>query len=176
MAQHIAGALPTLSPSHRQVARFVLDYPLRAATLPVNELADHVGVSVATANRFARAVGFSGYAQFRAALVLGFETALAPVEKLRGDRDGPANAAGILDASLGEIVRNIEATRRGLDPETCERAVEAIRMARRIFVVGLGSTSWAAGLLMRDLDYHREDVHLLATLEGPGFAAVACAV
>ena len=171
VAQHIAGALPTLSPSHRQVARFVLDHPLRAATLPVNDLAEHVGVSVATANRFARAVGFSGYAQFRAALVLGFEAALAPVEKLREGRDNPAGAVGIFDASLGQIVRNIEATRRGLDPDTCERAVEVIRTARRIFIVGLGSSSWAAGLLMRDLDFHREDVHLLATLEGPGFAA-----
>lgn len=171
VAQRIAGAFPALSPSHRQVARFVLDHPLRAATLPVNELADHVGVSVATANRFARAVGFEGYAQFRAALVLGFEAALAPVEKLRSGREGPASPSGILDAALAEIVRNIEATRRGLDPDSCTEAVEAIRRARRVYVIGLGSSSWVAGLLARDLDFHREDVHLLATLEGPGFAA-----
>ncbi|MBW4971827.1 MurR/RpiR family transcriptional regulator, partial [Croceibacter atlanticus] len=83
-------AYPSLSAAHRQVARFVLDHPLRAATLPVNELADLVGVSVATANRFARAVGYAGYAKFRAALVLGYEKALAPVEKLRGGREEPA--------------------------------------------------------------------------------------
>ena len=81
MAQRIARRLPTLSPSHRQVADWVLAHPLQAATMPIDELAASVGVSVATANRFARALDFEGYAQFRAALVLGFETTLAPVEK-----------------------------------------------------------------------------------------------
>lgn len=171
VAQRIAHAFPALSSAHREVARFVLDHPLRAATLPVNELADLVGVSVATANRFARAVGYEGYAKFRAALVLGYEKALAPVEKLRGSRDQPATASGILDGALADIIRNIEATRRGLDGQTCAQAVEAMRRARRVYVVGLGSSSWPAGILARNLDVNREDVHLLATLEGPGFAA-----
>lgn len=170
VAQCIALAYPGLSASHRQVARFVLDHPLRAATLPVNELADHVGVSVATTNRFARAVGFEGYAKFRAALVLGYAKALAPVERLRGGREQPVTLPGIFDEALAGIVRNIEATRRGLDAETCARAVEAIRVARRVYVVGFGSSAWPAGLLARDLDVNREDVHNLATLEGPGYA------
>ena len=171
VGQRIARAFPVLSAAHRQVARFVLDHPLKAATLPVNELADLVGVSVATANRFARAVGYEGYAKFRAALVLGYERALAPVEKLRVGRDQPETVPGIVDEALADIIRNIEATRRTLDGATCTRAVQAIRQARKVYVVGLGSSSWPAGILARNLDVNREDVHLLATLEGPGFAA-----
>jgi DNA-binding MurR/RpiR family transcriptional regulator len=171
VGQRIARAFPALSAAHRQVARFVLDHPLKAATLPVNELADLVGVSVATANRFARAVGYEGYAKFRAALVLGYERALAPVEKLRVGRDQPETVPGIVDEALADIIRNIEATRRTLDGATCTRAVQAIRQARKVYVVGLGSSSWPAGILARNLDVNREDVHLLATLEGPGFAA-----
>ena len=54
MAQRIARVLPTLSRSHRRIADWVLAHPLQAAALPIDELAAAVGVSVATANRFAR--------------------------------------------------------------------------------------------------------------------------
>ncbi|WP_371919166.1 MurR/RpiR family transcriptional regulator, partial [Pseudomonas sp. GW460-R15] len=73
VAQRIAQALPRLTRSHRQVADFVLGHPLQVATLPIDELAAAAGVSVATANRFARALDFDGYAAFRAELVRGFE-------------------------------------------------------------------------------------------------------
>lgn len=171
VAQRIAHSFPNLSQSHREVARYVLDHPLKAATLPVAELADLVGVSVATANRFARALGFDGYAQFRAALVLGFEGALAPVEKLRGNLEQPADPASVIDATFAAIARNLEATRAGLDAGACEQAVAAIQAARRVYIVGFGSSSWPAGLLARNLDLTRQDVSLLATIEGPAFAA-----
>ncbi len=171
VAQRIARSFPSLSQSHREVARYVLDHPLKAATLPVAELADLVGVSVATANRFARALDYEGYAQFRAALVLGFEGALAPVEKLRGDLEQPADPASVFEATFAAIGRNLEATRAGLDTGACERAVAAIRGARRVYVLGFGSSAWPAGLLARNLDLTRQDVHLLATVEGPAFAA-----
>ncbi|MCF4127252.1 MurR/RpiR family transcriptional regulator [Methylobacterium sp. SyP6R] len=173
VAQRIARSFPALSQSHREVARYVLDHPLKAATLPVAELAELVGVSVATANRFARALGYEGYAQFRAALVLGFEGALAPVEKLRGDLEQPADPASVFDATFAAIGRNLEATRSSLDAGACARAVAAIQAARRVYIVGFGSSSWPAGLLARNLDLTRQDVHLLATVEGPAFAARA---
>ena len=84
VAQRIAQALPRLTRSHRQVADYVLEHPLQVATLPIDELATAAGVSVATANRFARALDFDGYATFRAELVRGFESLVAPVERLRG--------------------------------------------------------------------------------------------
>ncbi len=171
VAQRIARGFPGLSQSHREVARYVLDHPLKAATLPVADLAELVGVSVATANRFARALGYDGYAQFRAALVLGFEGALAPVEKLRGDLEQPADPGTVFDETFAAIARNLEATRAGLDAGACARAVAAIQAARRVYIVGFGSSSWPAGLLARNLDLTRQDVHLLATVEGPAFAA-----
>ena len=70
--------------------------------MPIDELAATVGVSVATANRFARALEFEGYPQFRAALVLGFETTLAPVEKLRTKLEGRLPAADVFAAALAK--------------------------------------------------------------------------
>ncbi|PIK72969.1 hypothetical protein CS379_11010 [Methylobacterium frigidaeris] len=85
----------------------------------------------------------------------------------------PADPASVFDATFAAIARNLEATRGSLDAGACERAVAAIRAARRVYVLGFGSSSWPAGLLARNLDLARQDVHLLATVEGPAFAARA---
>jgi DNA-binding MurR/RpiR family transcriptional regulator len=171
MAQRIARRLPTLSRSHRQIADWVLAHPLQAAAMPIDELAATVGVSVATANRFARALEFDGYPQFRSALVLGFETTLAPVEKLRSKLERSAGVADVFANTLADIERNLARTRQSLDAKTCERAVDAVLKAERIHIVGFGSSSWLGGLLQRSLDPYRDDVHLLATREGASFAA-----
>lgn len=171
MAQRIARMLPTLSRSHRQVADYVLAHPLQAATLPIDELAATVGVSVATANRFARALEFDGYPQFRAALVLGFETTLAPVEKLRSTLAHPATVADIFAASLEESQRNIDLTRRSIEPQSCTAAVIAILGARRICIVGFGTSAWLSGLLQRCLDPYCSQVQLLASMEGSSYGA-----
>lgn len=166
MTQRIARALPTLTRSHQQVAKYVLAHPLQVATMPIDELAATVGVSLATANRFARALEFDGYPQFRAALVLGFEATLAPVEKLRSKLEHPATVNDVFDSALSEIARNLEATRQSLDAQSCEQAVDAILKARRIFIIGYGSSSWLGGLLQRQLDLYCDNVQLLASIEG----------
>lgn len=149
MAQRIARVLPGLTRAHRQMAEYVLAHPLQAATMPIDELAATVGVSVATANRFARALEFDGYPQFRAALVLGFEATLAPVERLRTKLEQRASAAGVMAAALDEAAGNIELTRHSLDARSCEQAVNAIASAQRVYIVGFGSSAWLGGLLQR---------------------------
>ena len=171
MALRIARVLPALTRSHRQLADYVLAHPLQAATMPIDELAETVGVSVATANRFARALEFEGYAQFRAALVLGFETTLAPVEKLRSKLERSASVADVFASALADIQRNLEMTRQSLDAHSCERSVDAILKAQRIYIVGFGSSSWLGGLLQRSLDPYCDNVQLLASIESSSFGA-----
>ncbi|HEX2011831.1 MAG TPA: MurR/RpiR family transcriptional regulator [Roseateles sp.] len=171
MAQRIARAMPSLTQSHRQVADYVLAHPLKVATMPIDELATTVGVSVATANRFARALAFEGYPQFRAALVLGFETTLAPVEKLRSKLERSAPVADVFAAVLTDTARNLEATRQSLDGRACVQAVDAILKAQRIYILGYGASSWLGGLLMRSLDRYCENVQLLSSIESSSYGA-----
>jgi len=171
MAQRIGRLLPTLTRSHRQMADYVLAHPLQAATMPIDELAATLGVSVATANRFARALEFEGYPQFRAALVLGFEATLAPVEKLRNKLEHSATVADVFASALAQSQRNIELTRQALDAQSCEQAVAAILKARRIYIAGFGSSSWLGGLLQRSLDPYCDNVQLLASVESSSYGA-----
>lgn len=171
MAQRIAHAMPRLTAAHRQVADYVLAHPLQTATMPIDELAAAAGVSIATANRFARALDFEGYAQFRAALVLGFETTLAPVERLRSKVERRSTVADVFAHALDDITANIDTLRASIDARSCEQAVAAILKARRIYVLGLGSSSWLAGLLQRNLDVYCDSVQLLSSIESASFAA-----
>lgn len=171
VAQRIAQALPRLSRSHRQVADYVLEHPLQVATLPIDELATAAGVSVATANRFARALDFDGYPAFRAELVRGFEPLVAPVERLRGNLERPTTVSEVFAAALEESRRNIDATRQSLDYAACEAAVERIGKARSIYIGGFGASAWLAGLLQHGLDSSCSDVRLLSGVSGVTHAA-----
>lgn len=169
IAQRIARA--DLSSSHRRVADVVLDQPLRVATMRMEELAEIAGVSVATTNRFARALGYDGYAQFRADLVLGFEAAMAPVIKASATAAAHDSAATVLANALIQTAANVALTCQTLDAAQCERAVAAILGARRIVIAGFGSSAWLAGLLHRKLDLYCDHVRLLASVEGATFGA-----
>ncbi|WP_183155748.1 MurR/RpiR family transcriptional regulator [Burkholderia pseudomallei] len=143
IAARIAAALPSLTPIHRRMGEYVLANPFRAATMRIDELANAVDASIATANRFARALGFDGYPALRAALVRGFEATLAPVERLRCAQEREAGARG----------------------------GDSLLAARRIFIVGMGASAFLAGLMEHGLSVYRDNVQSLALLGGPTDAA-----
>ena len=165
IAIRISRVRPNLTRSHQQMADYVLAHPLQAATMPIDELAAAVGVSVATANRFARALDLPGYPQFRAELARGFEAALEPVEKLRTELAHSASAVQIFAATLEEDIRNAQRNLQSLDSAACDQAVEAILAAERVFIIGFGASGFLAGLLQRGLCMH---LHSVESLAGPG--------
>ncbi|MFL9935903.1 MurR/RpiR family transcriptional regulator [Paraburkholderia sp. RL18-103-BIB-C] len=171
IAARIAAAMPTLTPIHRRMGDYVLANLFRAATMRIDELASVVGASVATANRFARALGFDGYPQFREALVRGFEATLAPVERLRSAQESLAAGDDLVDASLEQAANNLHATRTAIDRAAADAAVEAIIAARRVFVLGYGASAFLAGLMEHGLMPYHDNVQSLALIGGPSHAA-----
>lgn len=167
----LAKVHPSLTPAHRKMADQVLRNPFRAATLMIEEFASEVGVSVATANRFARALDFDGYPQFRAALAEAYGSTLAPVERLRHELQQPSSCLSTMAAALEEDRQNLEATRQSLNAEVCDRAVEMILAAERVLVLGFGSSAYLAGLLQHGLDPYCAAVQSLAQTGGPTHAA-----
>jgi DNA-binding MurR/RpiR family transcriptional regulator len=141
----IAKAYPSLSQAHRKAADFVLEHPFKAATMMIEELATASGISVATANRFARALELDGYPAFRAELVRAFSTMLAPVEKLRAELRRSATGAEIMRASLEQDVGNLQTTLHHLVAADAERAVAKILGANRVFTIGFGTSAALAG-------------------------------
>ncbi|WP_028225320.1 MurR/RpiR family transcriptional regulator [Paraburkholderia ferrariae] len=171
IVERIAAAMPTLTPIHRRMAEYVLANLFHAATMRIDELAQAVDTSVATANRFARALGFDGYPALREALVRGFEATLAPVERLRSAQESPASGGELLGASLAQAEVNLQHTRASIDNAAAEAAVEAILAARRVFVIGSGASAFLASLMEHGLLPYHDNVQSLALIGGPTHAA-----
>ncbi|KDB08385.1 transcriptional regulator, RpiR family [Burkholderia sp. lig30] len=173
IAARIAQAMPSLTPIHRRMGEYVLANPFRAATMRIDELAHAVGASIATANRFAKALGFDGYPAMRAALVRGFEATIAPVERLRSAQEqSPGERGGAwIDAVFDQAVANLEGTRAWLDRANVEAVVDAIVAARRVLILGAGSSAFLAGLMEHGLSACHDLVESLALPGGPSHAA-----
>jgi DNA-binding MurR/RpiR family transcriptional regulator len=167
VARMLGKLYPDLSKAHRKAADYVLANTFRAATMTIDELSDAAGISLATANRFAHALGFDGYAAFRNALVADFASSLAPVEKMRSEVQKNSSSAEIIDAALSNDIRNIEATRQALVPAHCDQVVEMVLQADRVFVVGFGASAFLAGIMVHGLEPFCRTVLSGANLGGP---------
>jgi DNA-binding MurR/RpiR family transcriptional regulator len=161
----------SLSKSHKKTADYVVSNAFRAATMSIDELANAVGISNATANRFARALGFDGYPQFRAELVSGFESMLAPIDNLRTEISKTATSAEVISRTLQEDINNIEATRHKINPEVCEKVVKLILEAEHIYIVGYGASAFLGGLMGHGLSIFRPKVQYSLGSGGPAHSA-----
>ncbi|AYM19964.1 MurR/RpiR family transcriptional regulator [Agrobacterium tumefaciens] len=143
VAERIEAIYPELSQALRTFADYVLRYPIKVAGLSINDTVAITGVSVASANRFARKMGFEGYAEFRAELLRGMAPTMEPVERLRRKVSEESTTQDVVAASLMEDISNLQGSLGNLDPARAEQAVDMIVAARRIFILGFDN---AAGL------------------------------
>jgi DNA-binding MurR/RpiR family transcriptional regulator len=169
--QQVAAGIPAMPAAMQRMGQAVLAHPFRAATLNIDEFAGEVAVSIATANRFARALNFAGYPQFRAELARGFEAILAPVESLRSNLKQPTGTQQAMVASLRETVANLEHTLQALQHQPCEQAVSLIAEAEQVLTLGWGSSAYLAGVLQHELEPLCSRVGSLAQAGGPSHAA-----
>ncbi len=151
-ARRISRAYSLLSKSHKRIADFILGAPGESATMTIEELAKACHVSIATANRFAKAIGFDGYTEFRAHQIEALRQTIAPVEKLKADKYGSATSFDIIADGVSQDVANLEKTRETLTAESCDKAVELILAAERIFTYGSGISYHIAGILTHGLE------------------------
>ena len=152
VALRINAAWAGMGQALRQFAALVQDEPLRVARLSVNDACDVAGVSVATANRFATALGYGGYADFRAALIQGFEDVFAPVEQLRRGRGEFDTPLAVMRTTLLEDSANLARSEEGLTEDVVNDVVARIVKARRIYVAGFDVAGHLAGIFAAGLN------------------------
>ena len=152
---------PKLSRGQRKVVDFFVGQSEKAVFLTSLNVAREVGVSEATVVRTARALGFSGYPQFRDAFRTTFLQRMSTVARVRLSAPARRKETDIVAAVLETEFSNLEATRLRLDPKTVARAVELIVNARTVYVVGMRSAYSLAWLLHFSLMLIRARSHLL---------------
>ena len=158
-------ALPSLPRRLQQVGRFVFANDYDATTRSMRDLAAEAGADPAAFTRLAKALGYSGWDELRAALTEARRPEQpAPFSaRTRGRRQGPNS-----DVSL--VADKLEAEAAGLariSPGTVAEAAKALRAAQRIWIAGFRSCRSVAELLNYQLRLFRPDTVQLVGGSGP---------
>jgi DNA-binding MurR/RpiR family transcriptional regulator len=166
LTQLIVDRYPHLSKGHKKVANFVLEHGDRAAFMTLEQLAQETGVSRGTAERFARELGFVGYPQFKEKMASLLRESLVPVEKVRVGMQKQITPDLALRSAFTEDIHNLERTLQAISTEQFARAAALMRQADRIVLLGLGSSSYVAGLGVYRLSTFRSNVFAITESGG----------
>ena len=142
----VRALLPALSPAEQRVGEAVLADPAAAAAMTISALARAGGTSVATVQRFCRALGFDGYPALRLALAAEAGRALGQdgQREVSGDIRPGESLAAIVEKIAFADARAVEDTARHLDLDVVGAAVDKLARARRIDLYGVGASAFVA--------------------------------
>lgn len=161
----LCSALPSLPTRLREVGRFVAANDYDATTRSMRDLAAEAGADPAAFTRLAKALGYSGWEELRAALTEARRPSQSwPFSgRTRGRRHGPNS-----DVTL--IAEKLEAEAAGLSrisATSIADAAKALHQARRIWIAGFRSCRSVAELLNYELRLFRPDEVQLVGGSGP---------
>ncbi len=161
----LCSALPSLPSRLQQVGRFVAANDYDATTRSMRELASVAGADPAAFTRLAKAIGYSGWDELRAALTEARRPGQAsPFSgRARGRRAGPHPEVSLisdkLDAEAAGLTR--------ISPPAIAAAAATLHGAKRIWVAGFRSCRGVAELLNYQLRLFRPDSVQLVGGSGP---------
>jgi len=135
-----------LSKGHKAIARFVIENYDKAAYMNVEQLSQITGVSEATVVRFSSEMGYEKYQKFQHAVWEYAKSKLTSVQRMDLTY-ARLNTEDILTDVLNSDVDKIRTTLSTIDHEEFEKIVDTICKAKHIYIVGLRSASYLAGLL-----------------------------
>jgi DNA-binding MurR/RpiR family transcriptional regulator len=160
----LCSALPSLPSRLQQVGRFVAANDYDATTRSMRELATVAGADPAAFTRLAKAIGYSGWDELRAALTEARRPAqVAPFSARARGRRGP-------NPEMSLVSDKLEAEAAGLarmSPGAIASAAKALHDARRIWIAGFRSCRSVAELLNYQLRLFRPDTAQLVGGSGP---------
>ncbi len=161
----LCSALPSLPTRLREVGRFVAANDYDATTRSMRDLAAVAGADPASFTRLAKALGYSGWDELRAALTEARRPAqpFPFSDRTKGRRRGP-------NSDIMLVADKLKAEAAGLariSPGAVARAAKALHAAQRIWIAGFRSCRGVAELLNYELRLFRPDAVQLIGGSGP---------
>ena len=138
-----------LTASQKIIGKYVLENYREVAFMSAIELGEKVNVSDATIIRFARSLGFKGFAEFRNYLknsILNFDP---PHIRLMKNYDSFSHNNTVMDVGKADL-QNLENFLLNLDAEKIDLAVNTINQAEKIYMFGTRNS----GIIVDFLSFH----------------------
>ena len=140
LVDNIESEMPKMSKGQKAIARFILSDYERAAYMTAAKIGEEAGVSESTVVRFTMELGYEGYPHFQHLLQEELKVKLTSVQRLNASRRFSSNAQ-VLNSILQTDIENLKSTFENVEEAAFSKAVEIILESKRIFVMGLRSSS-----------------------------------
>ncbi|MCI1944173.1 MurR/RpiR family transcriptional regulator [Clostridium luticellarii] len=137
---------PRLSKGQKLIAEYILKHYDKAAFMTAAKLGINVGVSESTVVRFANELGFSGYPKLQKSLQELIKNKLTTVQRIELSNDFVSQESP-LKSVLKSDMENIRATLEKINHKTFDDVVDTIFEAKRIYILGLRSSTAIADFL-----------------------------
>lgn len=137
---------PRLSKGQKRIAEYILKNYDKAAFMTAAKLGVSVDVSESTVVRFANELGFSGYPKLQKALQELIKTKLTTVQRIELSNN-LINQENALKGVLKADMDNIRATLEKINHKTFENVINCIFESRKIYIIGLRSSTALAEFL-----------------------------
>lgn len=132
----------SFSKTEKKVADYLLDHYDKVIYMSVTEFAENCDVGETTIIRFCRKIGLKGYQEFK--LVLAREI-VNPQEDVHQDIDVKDDINSIIKKIIATNIKAIEDTSKLISPKQLEKAVNAISIAKKVDIYGVGASAFTAG-------------------------------
>ncbi len=150
----------TFSKGQRRIADAILNDYDKTAYMTAAKLGEAANVSESTVVRFAIELGFSGYPEFQHAVQEMVRTRLTPNQRIEVS-SARIGGGDLLAKVMSAEMDRIRATMERLDRNAFDRAVDAINSAKRIYIIGVRSSSTLANFLHFNLSMICDNVRLI---------------
>jgi len=134
------------SKGQKLIANYIVNHYDKAAYVTAAKLGDIVGVSESTVVRFAIELGFDGYPKLQKVLQELIKSKLTSVQRIEVSSNR-INEDNILKSVLQSDMEKIKITLDQIDHNIFNDVVETILNAKRIFILGVRSSSTLASFL-----------------------------
>ena len=133
----IRSALPTLHPTERRLAEFILDFPGELASYNASELAGLAKVSNATVTRFIKKLGYRSYEEARQHVRANREegAALLLVEGKQVDSENSRFLQHV-----GQAIANLQQVGASVCQREVDEVAQAMLASRRVWIIGFRSS------------------------------------
>ncbi len=161
----IENKMSDFSKGQRLIATYILESYDKAAYLTAARLGAIVGVSESTVVRFALELGYDGYPDFQHSLQEIIRNRLTSFQRIEVTNHliGDGN---VLDKVLLSDAEKIRRTMEEIDHASFEETVDRIISAKRIYIIGVRSSSSLAGFLNFNLRMIFDNVKFVQTTSG----------
>ncbi len=133
----IRSQLPALAAAEARVANWVLQRPEEVIHLSMAQVAQECGVSDTTVLRFCRNAGFQGYLDLKLSIARDMASPTQIIhDNIEEDDDPLTVARKVFMSNIQALYDTLEV----LDPESLTQAVDLLNRAKRILIIGAGTS------------------------------------